>query len=123
LLVDGGSETATIEIDFMKSSSIEPDHGFRFVTNHAHVLAYLRRNPAGRLRDVAEAVGITERTAAAIVADLEQAGYVTKTRHGRRNRYAVHDELPLRHPRHRHHTVGELITFLEAPSVSKGGAE
>jgi DNA-binding MarR family transcriptional regulator len=97
----------------MKSSSEEADHGFRFLTNHADVLAYLRGNPSGRLRDVSEAVGITERRVAAIVDDLGQAGYVTKTRDGRRNRYVVHDRLPLRHPHHRHRTVGELIRFLE----------
>lgn len=97
----------------MKSSSEDSDHGFRFVTNHAHVLAYLRGNPTGRLRDVSEAVGITERWAAMIVDDLGQAGYLTKTRDGRRNQYVVHDTLPLRHPHHRHRTVGELIRFLE----------
>ena len=75
-----------------------------------------RAHPNARLRDIAATVGITERTAAQIVNDLEQAGYLTKTRVGRNNRYEVHGELPLRHPQHRHHTVGELIRFLEAPA-------
>ena len=83
------------------------------MTNHAHVLEAIAADPAVRLRDIAATVGITERTAAQIVGDLEQAGYLTKTREGRRNRYAVHEELPLRHPQHRHRTVGELISFLE----------
>jgi hypothetical protein len=52
---------------------------------------------------------------AQIVSELEQAGYLTKKRVGRRNRYEVHGELPLRHPLHRHHTAGELIQFLKAP--------
>ena len=52
---------------------------------------------------------------AEIVNDLVDAGYLTKFREGRRNRYDVHEKLPLRHPQHRHHTVGELIRFLEAP--------
>jgi DNA-binding MarR family transcriptional regulator len=91
-------------------------HGWRFVTNHAHVLEMIARDPASRLRDIALSVGITERTAAQIVNDLVEAGYLTKTREGRRNRYDVHHELPLRHPQHRHHTVGELIDFLEAPA-------
>jgi len=69
-------------------------------------------DPSARLRDIATTVGITERTAAQIVNDLEQAGYLTKTRDGRRNTYQVHDQLPLRHPQHRHHTVGDLIGFL-----------
>jgi DeoR/GlpR family transcriptional regulator of sugar metabolism len=100
----------------MKSSSGNSDHSFRFVTNHAHVLQTISADPTARLRDIAETVGITERTAAQIVSDLERAGYLTKTRDGRRNRYQVHAELPLRHPQHRHHTVGDLIGFLEAPS-------
>ncbi len=88
---------------------------WRFVTNHAHVLETIASDPTARLRDIALTVGITERTAAQIVNDLEEAGYVTKIRDGRRNHYEVHAELPRRHPQHRHHTVGELIRFLEAP--------
>jgi len=61
-------------------------------------------------------VGITERAVGQIVSDLEEAGYITRSRDGRRNRYEVHEELPLRHPQHRHHTVGELIRFLQAPA-------
>ena len=97
----------------MKSRSRKSDHTWRFVTNHAHVLEYIATDPTGRLRDIAATVGITERTAAQIVKDLEDSGYLTKTRDGRRNRYEVHDDLPLRHPRHRHRTVGDLIRFLE----------
>ena len=93
----------------------EDYHRWRFVTNHAHVLETIAGDPTLRLRDIAADVGITERTAAQIVNDLQEAGYLTKTRDGRRNRYEVHDELPLRHAQHRHHTVGELIRFLEAP--------
>lgn len=92
------------------------DHAFRFVTNHAHVLQTISADPTVRLRDIAQIVGITERTAAQIVSDLEQAGYLSKSRDGRRNRYEIHGNLPLRHPRHRHHTVGDLIAFLEAPA-------
>ena len=99
----------------MNSGSLDGDHGWRFVTNHAHVLECIALDPSVRLRDVADTVDITERTAAQIVGDLERAGYLTKTRDGRRNRYEVHGELPLRHPRHRHHTVGDLLRFLQAP--------
>src|SRR5688500_16535576 len=102
----------------MKSNSGEIDHYWRFVTNHAHVLEYIATDPSGRLRDIATTVGITERTTAQIVKDLEQAGYLTKTRNGRRNTYEVHDQLPLRAPRHRHHTVGDLIRFLGDPRDS-----
>jgi hypothetical protein len=105
----------------MKSSSEANDHAWRFVTNHAHVLQCIAADATVRLRDVAVTVGITERTAAQIVNDLEHAGYLTKTRDGRRNQYVVHEELPLRHPRHRHHTVGDLLRFLQAPT-KKGAA-
>ena len=84
-------------------------------TAHAHVLEAIATDPTIRLRDIAVDVGITERTAAQIVNDLEEAGYLTRMRDGRRNLYEVHEDLPLRHPRHSHHTVGELIDFLEAP--------
>jgi DNA-binding MarR family transcriptional regulator len=95
---------------------ISDDHPrWRFVTNHAHVLETVSRDPTSRLRDIARTVGITERTAAQIVNDLVEAGYLTKFRDGRRNRYEVHEELPLRHRQHRYHTVGELLRFLEAP--------
>jgi len=105
----------------MKSSSGKSDHAWRFVTNHAHVLECIATDPIARLRDIAVTVGVTERTVAQIVSDLERAGYLTRIRDGRRNRYEVHDELPLRHPRHRHHTVGELIGFLEAGPRSSDG--
>ena len=96
------------------------EHTFRFVTHHAHVLQIVSAEPTVRLRDIAQTVGITERTAAQIVSDLEQAGYLSKTRDGRRNRYQVHERLPLRHPQHRHRTVGDLITFLETPQDGAG---
>jgi DNA-binding MarR family transcriptional regulator len=102
---------------FMKSSSRKGDHSWRFVTNHAHVLECISGDPTARLRDIAATVGITERTAAQIVNDLEQAGYLRKTRDGRRNRYEIREDLPLRHPQHRHHTVGGLIRFLKGPGA------
>jgi DNA-binding MarR family transcriptional regulator len=101
-------------------SEADDFHSWRLVTNHAHVLETIAREPSIRLRDIADSVGITERTAAQIVNDLVKAGYLTKTRDGRRNRYEVHEDLPLRHPQHRHHTVGELIRFLEAQAEATG---
>lgn len=100
----------------MKPDSGDSDHVWGFVTNYAHVLVCVGADPDARLRDIAATVGVTERTATQLVRDLEQAGYLTRTRHGRRNHYEVHDELPLRHPLHRHHTVGELIRFLQGPA-------
>jgi DNA-binding IclR family transcriptional regulator len=103
----------------MKSSSDVEEPRWRFVTNHGHVLECIAADPTLRLRDVAAAVGITERTAAQLVGDLERAGYVTKVRDGRRNRYDVHLDLPLRHARHGHRTVGDLIRFLSAPPAQE----
>jgi hypothetical protein len=111
----------TIESKLMKSTSGDNEHLWRFMTNHAHVLECIAADPAARLRDIAASVDITERTAAQIVNELERAGYLTKTRNGRRNHYEVHDELPLRHPLHRHHTVGDLIGFLEGPAAKRQG--
>lgn len=91
-----------------------------FLTNHAHVLVALARDPDIRLRDVAILVGITERSVQSIVADLEAAGYLQRVRLGRRNRYQVDPTGPLRHPAERDHAVGELLrvftTILPTPS-------
>lgn len=80
-----------------------------FFTNHAHVLICIAREPAVRGRDVAEAVGITERAAQGIIAELAGAGYLIRVRDGRRNRYTVNADLPLRHSLEADHTLGELL--------------
>ena len=69
-----------------------------FLTSHARVLLCIARDPGVRLRDVAAGLGITERSAQAIVADLAAAGYVVKQKHGRRNRYQIQAHLPLPKP-------------------------
>ena len=68
------------------------------LTNHAWVLLCISHDPGVRLRDIAVRVGITERTAYGIVADLTEAGYVVKQKDGRRNRYEIQAHLPLRRP-------------------------
>lgn len=85
-----------------------------FFTNHAHVLHCLARDPAIRLRDLADRVGVTERAAQRIVADLVEAGYVERTRDGRRNRYRVRTDMPLRHPVEQPHRVGEILAVIAA---------
>ncbi len=89
--------------------------GWTFLTNHAHVLVCVARDPGVRLRDVAGEVGITERAAQRIVADLVDAGYLEREREGRRNRYRLNRELPLRHPLERDHAIGEILGVLTAP--------
>jgi DNA-binding MarR family transcriptional regulator len=82
-----------------------------FLTNHAHVLLAIARDPEARLRDVAAVVGVTERAAQAIVADLEADGYLTRERVGRRNRYTVNPAGRFRHPAEAEHRVGELLAL------------
>ena len=84
-----------------------------FLTNHAHVLLCVARDPGVRHRDLAVQVGITERAAQRIVADLVEAGYLTSIRDGRRNRYELHRDLPLRHPLEQEHRIGEILAVLE----------
>lgn len=80
-----------------------------FLTNHGHVLLTIADDPNLRLRDIADRVGITERTAVGIVSDLERSGYVRREKVGRRNHYVLDPSQPLRHPREAHHDVGELL--------------
>ena len=80
-----------------------------FLTNHARVLLCLAEEPDLRLREAAERIGITERAVQRIVADLEEAGVVTRLREGRRNHYTIHEDAPLRHPSDAHVTVGDLL--------------
>lgn len=80
-----------------------------FLTNHAHVLLCIANDPEMRVRDIADAVGITERAVLRIVAELEEAGYLERERDGRRNHYVVRTERPLRHPLERHHKVRALL--------------
>ena len=87
--------------------------GWTFFTNHSHVLICLAREPDLRLRDVAERVGITERAVQRIVADLEEAAILTRSRDGRRNRYQVHAGQTLRHPIEAHCTIGDLLKLVE----------
>ncbi|MGW1067161.1 helix-turn-helix transcriptional regulator [Streptomyces aureus] len=93
-----------------------------FLTNHARVLLAISRDPEVRLREVAQICGITERTVQAIVADLEEAGYITRTRaeDGRRNRYAIEPEALFRHPAEAGHEIAGLLNLLaDSPQQAK----
>ena len=83
-----------------------------FLTNHGHVIVCIAEDPGIRGRDIAARVGITERAAQSIIADLVAEGYVTRTRVGRRNQYEIHPDVPLRHPVEGGHSVGELLVSL-----------
>lgn len=83
-----------------------------YLSNHGHVLVCLAQDSAARLRDVAARVGITERAVQKIVADLEAAEVLQRERTGRRNRYRIFGDRPLRHPVEAHRTVGELLAMV-----------
>ena len=89
------------------------DIGWTFLTNHAHVLLCLAQDPETRLRDVADRVGITERAVQRIVQDLEDGGFIQREKIGRRNRYAVRTNVPLRHPIERHRSVASLLSLID----------
>ena len=84
-----------------------------FLTNHSHVLLCIAKHPDYRLRDIATAVGITERAVHRIVADLLKAGFIDVQRDGRRNVYVTHPEKNLRHPIEAHRCVADLIRLIE----------
>jgi DNA-binding transcriptional ArsR family regulator len=92
---------------------MEPRAGWTFLSNHAHVLVALAKNPALRIRDLADEVGITERAVAQILTDLQAARVLTKQREGRRNVYHINANAPLRHPVESHRTVGDLLRLAE----------
>ncbi|HEV8461353.1 MAG TPA: winged helix-turn-helix domain-containing protein [Gaiellaceae bacterium] len=94
-------------------SSSDNNKTWRFLSNHTQVLLCIQRDPESRFRDIAATVGITERAAQRIVADLIDSGYVESERIGRRNHYRVNPDTAMRHPAQDGHDVGELLRLLE----------
>ena len=92
-----------------------------FLTNHAQVLLCIAQDPGVRLREIGEAVGITERAAHRIVAELAEAGYVSRRRAGRRNHYGIQDHLPLPDPLAREQKIGDLLGVLGRQRSRTGG--
>ena len=95
------------------SSPLDKTHGTRdpswtFLSNHAYLPISIAAEPEIRMRR-GHPVGITERAVQRIVAELEAGGYLKITREGRRNKYEVKNDLPLRHPVEAHRTVGDLV--------------
>lgn len=86
-----------------------PERHWTFLSNHGHVLVQLSRDPNLRIRDIADAVGITERSAQAILVDLESDGYVTVTRIGRRNQYQINPNSKFRHPAENEIPISALL--------------
>jgi DNA-binding transcriptional ArsR family regulator len=89
------------------------------LTNHGRLLLLIATHPDQRLRDLAAQAQISERAAQSIVRDLEEGGYVTRRREGRRNVYKVHPEVPFRHPAEAQHEVGELLALFTTPAGTR----
>lgn len=83
-----------------------------FLTNHGRALLCIARDPDARVRDIASSLGITERRAHDIVSDLAEAGYIVKTKDGRRNRYEVQAHMPLPEPTSRDRAIGDVLKLL-----------
>src|SRR5580693_2146394 len=92
------------------------------LTNHARVLLRIAQDPGARLRDIAAALGITERSAYGIVADLARAGYVVKEKDGRRNLYHIQAHLPLPEPDGRERTLGAILDLLTGTDTANPDA-
>jgi DNA-binding IclR family transcriptional regulator len=105
----------------------DPERGqgsWTLLTGHGHVLVEIARNPEARIRDISPVVGLTERSVQSIVADLEAAGYITRTRNGRRVVYTVNRESVFRHPAQDGHRVGPLLDLLsETDAEASPGAD
>ena len=86
--------------------------GWSFLTNHAQVLLCIAHDPGVRLREIGEAVGITERAAHRIVVELADAGYISRQRNGRRNRCTIQSHLPLPDPLASEQRIGDLLAIL-----------
>ena len=85
---------------------------WNFLTNHGRALLCIAHDPEMRLRDMATSLGITERRAYAIVNDLTEAGYVIKSRDGRRNRYQIQKHLPIPDAVERKQAIGQVLDLL-----------
>ncbi|MFI6316962.1 helix-turn-helix transcriptional regulator [Nonomuraea sp. NPDC050556] len=91
-----------------------------FLTHHARVLLEIARDPDVRLRDIATVIGITERAVQGIVNDLAEAGYLTRERVGRRNRYSVHPDRHLRYPTESDLPISRLLDMFTSHDLPPG---
>lgn len=105
---DHGVVSAKIDVQRVERPS------WTFFTNHAHVLVAISRDPELRQRDIAQLVGITEGAVQRILHELEDAGYLLRERIGRRNRYQIVEELPLRHPLETDRSVADILRTVNA---------
>ncbi len=83
-----------------------------FLTNHAQVLLCIAHNDRRTAKEIAAIVGITERAVQRILDDLQEAGYLSRFRDGRNNRYDIHPSIPMRHPAQHGRAVQDLLKLL-----------
>lgn len=92
---------------------MKTEKNWTFLSNHGHVMVQLNQNPEMKVKDLAERVGITERRTQTILAELEEAGYISVTRNGRRNIYKVNQNLKFRHPSESNKSIGLLLKIFK----------
>src|SRR4029453_5076278 len=95
------------------SSTRDERRTWRFLSTPTQVLLCLHHDPNARFRDIAQSVGITERAAQRIVADLIESGYVESERVGRRNHYPIRTDIAMRPPAQDGHEIGQLLNLLQ----------
>lgn len=111
-----GNDGSVVGLADSDDGAVPGPRSWTFLTNHAHVLIAISRNPELRQRDISKLVGITEGAVQRIVAELEDDGYLQRERIGRRNRYHVDADRPLRHPLEREHTIDDILQTVNQPA-------
>ena len=91
------------------------------LSNHGHILVWVSRHPDALIRDIAQAVGVTERATLSILRDLEEGGFLIRVPRGRRTSYVVNERRPFRHPVEADKRVGELLSLFSRPSSDGDG--
>ena len=110
------SSSSSAEESPVGRASADSPRNWTFLTNHAHVLIVLDENSGIVLREVATRVGITERAVQRIIQDLEEGGFIHRTRVGRQNQYEVLPDQSLRHPIESHRRIGDLLNLIRSPT-------
>ena len=87
---------------------------WNFITNHGLVLLYVSKNPQSTMRDMAAALGVTERSIQRVLKDLEAEGYITWQGTGKGNIYQIYHTRELKHELTRDFVVGDLLKLLSS---------
>jgi predicted transcriptional regulator len=93
--------------------AVSDQGSWTFLSNHGRILIQIAQNPDLKVTEIAATIGITERSTLSILGDLEETGYISVERIGRRNRYTVNPKKKFRHPSEASHSIGELIKIFK----------